>query len=468
MIRNVSLAWASITLTLGLIFSSSLHARSLPEFTELVEQQKPTVVNISTEYDHTDDARLQGDPRQQVPEIFRRFFGDDLVPGQPQQRRGESLGSGFIISADGYILTNNHVVEGADKIIVRFFDRRVMEAELIGSDARSDLALLKVDAQDLPTSKHGDSDKLKEGEWVLAIGSPFGLDYSVTAGIISAIRRNLPSETYVPFIQTDVAINPGNSGGPLFNMDGEVIGINSQIYTRSGGYMGLSFAIPINVAMNVVEQIKTQGFVSRGWLGVSIQDVTRDLAESFGLDKPAGALITEVMEDSPAQKAGLEPADIITKFDGKEILLRGDLPLAVGATKAGTRVPVEIVREGKKETIMLQVGEMPEDADNVISERRSGDRRADIAGMTVMDLNERMQQDSGVSQGVVVVQVTGGAALAAGLQRGDIITLLANQRTDDVTTLLQVIEALPANRSVPMRILRNGNAIFLPFKPQPN
>ncbi|MFM8355882.1 MAG: trypsin-like peptidase domain-containing protein, partial [Gammaproteobacteria bacterium] len=287
------------------------HARDLPDFTPLVEKNAAAVVNISTvqkDNPHSEGPQNRSD---ELDEFFRRFFPPDGSRGVPFAKP-RSLGSGFVLSADGYILTNNHVVEDADEIMVRFNDRREMTATLVGSDPRSDLALLKVDADELPTVRIARSDDLKVGEWVLAIGSPFGFDYSVTAGIVSAKGRSLPTEqneNYVPFIQTDVAINPGNSGGPLFNLDGEVVGINSQIYSNSGGFMGVSFAIPIDVAMDVVDQLKASGKVARGWLGVVIQEVSRDLAESFGLNRPHGALVTRVLEDGPADQAGLREGD---------------------------------------------------------------------------------------------------------------------------------------------------------------
>src|SRR5690554_3244448 len=328
--KRASLQAVLLALLLACSFFAS--AANLPDFTQLVESAAPAVVNISTT--QTVQKRSSRIP-QEVPEIFRHFFGE-LPEGfeqEPSQQQRQSLGSGFIISDDGYILTNNHVIENADEIVVRLSDRRELIAKLIGSDASSDLALLKIDAKGLPVVTVGNSDKLKVGEWVLAIGSPFGFDHSVTAGIVSAKGRSLPNETYVPFIQTDVAINPGNSGGPLFNLDGKVVGINSQIYTRSGGFMGVSFAIPINVALEVSEQLKDSGRVSRGWLGVLIQEVNKDLAESFGLSKAAGALVAQVMPDGPASKSDLRSGDVITHLDGKPIVLSSDLPQLVGTLK---------------------------------------------------------------------------------------------------------------------------------------
>ncbi len=457
-----------IFLVFGL--SSSLQARSLPDFTELVDELKPAVVNISTVQNGSRDS-YHGhdlDPRNQLPEMFKRFFGDQFqFPHQPRRPRPQqrSLGSGFIISDDGYVLTNNHVIEGADKIIVRLVDRREIEAELIGADKRSDLALLKIKADDLPVVTLGNPDQLKVGEWVLAIGSPFGFDYSVTAGIVSAIDRNLPRDNYVPFIQTDVAINPGNSGGPLFNMDGEVVGINSQIYTRSGGFMGLSFAIPMSVAMNVVDQLKDKGFVSRGWLGVVIQDVNRDLAESFGLKKPAGALIADVEPDGPADRSGLREGDIITRFDGREINLSADLPHLVGATKAGSNVPVEVVRNGKNKVLDVKIGSLPNQQHARLS-ASPVEKDINQLGLLVTDLDSDIAESSGVNEGVLVRSVdAGGDAERAGIREGDIITIIDGQQVESARQFEKIVESLKPGKSVPVRIVRNGSAIFLPLKP---
>ena len=327
--------------------------RGLPDFTELVEKQGPAVVNIST----TQSARGNGRGAQSLPfdendpmyEFFRRFVPRQPgMPGfgQPREFESRSLGSGFIVSPDGYILTNAHVVESAEEILIRLTDKREFKARVIGADKRTDVALIKIEATALPAVRLGDPSVLKVGEWVIAIGSPFGFDNSVTAGIVSAKGRSLPQENYVPFIQTDVAVNPGNSGGPLFNMKGEVVGINSQIYSRSGGFMGISFAIPIDVAMDVQTQLRATGKVSRGRIGVVIQDLTKDLAESFGLSKTQGAVVNAVEKGGPAEKAGIEPGDVILKFDGKAITGSGDLPRMVGATRPGARVTVQVWRKG--------------------------------------------------------------------------------------------------------------------------
>ncbi|WP_083394263.1 DegQ family serine endoprotease [Atopomonas hussainii] len=446
---------------------------SLPDFAELVEDTSPAVVNISTRQ-HQKAGRQAGmvpgmPDLEGLPPIFREFFERSIpqVPPQqrrPQEREAQSLGSGFIISADGYVLTNNHVVEGADEIIVRLSDRSELEAELVGTDPRTDVALLKVKGNDLPYVKLGSSSELKVGEWVVAIGSPFGFDYSVTAGIVSAKGRSLPNENYVPFIQTDVAINPGNSGGPLFNLDGEVVGINSQIFTRSGGFMGLSFAIPVDVAMEVADQLKAQGKVSRGWLGVVIQEVNKDLAESFGLDKPAGALIAQVMPDGPAAKGGLRDGDIILRFNGKEIVRSGDLPHAVGRVKPGTSASVEVVRQGKRQQLQVTVGSLPDEGEALVAQAGGQEKRSNRLGVVVSELTADQRSNLDLKRGVVISEVTDGPAAVIGLRPGDVITHLNNSAIDSVKTFAEVVDELPKNRTVSMRVIRQGHASFITFK----
>ena len=436
-------------------------ARDLPDFTELVKKYSPAVVNVSTVQAST-QRRSSGSP--ELDEFFRRFFPPDQR-GNPFGGQRRSLGSGFIISSDGFVLTNNHVVEGADEIVVRLSDRRELEAKLVGADPRSDLALLKIDAEDLPAVQLGRSDELEVGEWVLAIGSPFGFDYSVTAGIVSAKGRSLPNEkneNYVPFIQTDVAINPGNSGGPLFDLDGRVVGINSQIYTRSGGFMGVSFAIPIDVAMGVVEQLKTDGRVSRGWLGVVIQDVNRGLAESFGLAKPGGALVARVLDGGPADIGGLKEGDIIVTFNGSDIDLSSDLPHVVGRSRAGGDVEVVIVREGNRKTLQVTVGELADDqAMNIAGSDNSS--TPSPLGLVVEELNEALRQRANTSFGVRVVESTG-PAHTAGIRQGDIITRLNNQEVDSVETFNDVVADLERGRSVPVLIVRGQSPTFLALR----
>jgi len=454
-----------------LVIAQTAQARELPEFTRLVERYSPAVVNISTKQKVEDTASLphnleipnlpKGTPWD---DLLRRFFGDGGQGSMPEHE-ARSLGSGFIIDSDGYILTNNHVVDGADEILVRLSDRRELVAEVVGADNRSDIALLKVDAEDLPVVKVGRSKDLKVGEWVMAIGSPFGFDHSVSAGVVSALGRSLPSENYVPFIQTDVAINPGNSGGPLFNLDGEVVGINSQIYSRTGGFMGLSFAIPIDVAMDVVKQIKDQGYVSRGWLGVLIQDVTRDLAESFGMKRPHGALVAQVMKDSPAAKAGLEVGDIITAFNGEEVSYSSDLPHMVGRVRAGTDAKVKVLRDGKVRMLTVRIGELP--AEDDLQQARSSQPQfnTDMLGLQVDSLSADQRKALDVpSGGVIVQQVEDGAAADAGINPGDVIVKLNNKQVKGVKQYNELLDDLPEGRSVPVLVVRQSGPLFLALR----
>ena len=459
-LMSVILAW--------FLLSASAHARGLPDFTDLVEKNADGVVNISTKTQRETSSQQMLPPGMEVPEgtpfddFFRRFFGN---PNQPRSRPHNSVGSGFVLSEDGYILTNYHVIRNADEIIVRFSDRTELVAEVLGGDERSDVALLKVEATGLPTLQLGDSNDLKVGEWVLGIGSPFGFDYSATAGIISALGRSLPSDSYVPFIQTDVAINPGNSGGPLFNLDGEVIGINSQIYSRHGGFMGVSFAIPIDVVMNVVEQIKAQGYVSRGWLGVVIQDVTRELAESFGLSRPQGALVSRVIPDSPAEKAGFRAGDVILEFDGRNVVTSSDLPPIVGRTAVGKETDVQIMREKKRQTIKVVVEELPDEDQVALSRvgpQRSSDSRLVIE---VIEVSYEQRQEAGLDTGgVYVMKVETGPALRAGIRPGDVISNLNNVQIESVQQFLEVAKSLEAGKSVPVLIHREGNSQFLALR----
>jgi len=438
----------------------------LPDFTPLVESASPAVVNISTkQHVQAHGAVAQMPDLEGLPPIFREFFGHSFpAPPEGQQPDAQSLGSGFIIAADGYVLTNNHVVADADEIIVRLPDRSELEATLVGADPRTDVALLKIEATGLPTVRLGDSSALKVGEWVLAIGSPFGFDHTVTAGIVSATGRNLPSESYVPFIQTDVAINPGNSGGPLFNLQGEVIGINSQIFTRSGGFMGLSFAIPIDVAMDVANQLRTEGKVSRGWLGVAIQEVNRDLAESFGLERPAGALVAQVMDGGPAAKGGLRVGDVILSVDGHAIDMSADLPHLIGAIKPNTKAKLEIVRDGERETLTVQIGALPDEGEEAATAERNAEKSSNRLGVKVSELTAEQKRSLDLPGGVVITEVSSGPAAMIGLRPGDVITHLNNQAIDSVSTFARVAEQLPKNRSVSMRVLRQGRASFITFK----
>ena len=448
----------------------------LPDFTTLVEESSPAVVNISTRQTVQTSGAGGGfhsiPDLEGLPPIFREFFERSIpMPRSPQgrnkgqQREAQSLGSGFIISDDGYILTNNHVIADADEIIVRLADRSELKAKLIGTDPRTDVALLKVEGKNLPAVKLGQSKDLKVGEWVLAIGSPFGFDHSVTAGIVSAKGRNLPNDNYVPFIQTDVAINPGNSGGPLFNLKGEVIGINSQIFTRSGGFMGLSFAIPMEVALDVSEQLKSNGKVDRGWLGVVIQEVNKDLAESFGLDKPAGALVAQVLEGGPADKGGLKVGDVILTMNEHPVVMSADLPHLVGAVKPGKTAELVVMREGSRKTLKVKVGALPQDSEEIPPSAAQGHvSKSNRLGMTVIDLTAEQKKSMDLQGGVVIQEVQDGAAAMIGLRQGDVITHLNNKVIDSAKTFSKTAQDLPSNRSLSMRVLRQGRASFITFK----
>jgi|TARA_B110000908_G_scaffold30142_1_gene35693 serine protease Do len=439
----------------------------LPEFTGLVESNSPAVVNIST----TKQTQAQTPhPSMQMPdlppdsplnEFFEKFF-DEQKKG-PEQRNARSLGSGFIISADGYIVTNHHVVKDADEIIVRLSDRRQLDATLIGSDASSDVALLKVEAEGLPVVSIGSSTDLKVGQWVLAIGSPFGFDHSVTAGIVSAKGRSLPNENYVPFIQTDVAINPGNSGGPLFNLDGEVVGINSQIYSRTGGFMGLSFAIPIDVAMEVIEQIKETGSVSRGWLGVYIQEVTRELAESFGMEKPSGALVAKIMPNSPAEKSALQVGDIVIAVNGVEVPSSGALPPIIGRVRAGETVTLKIIRHSQSQTIKVKVGQLPPTDEEGADAKKASEPNL-ILGAKVLPLTSADKASTALEFGLKVMSISEGALKTAGVKVGDVIQMLNGEKIDTIERLNSQIQDLEKGRFSSLLVQRQQGPQFLALK----
>ena len=369
------------------------------------------------------------------------------------------MGSGFVISEDGFILTNHHVVDSADEIRVTFSDRQEFDATVIGSDRRSDLALLKIDADNLPVLVLAAEDSVRVGEWVLAIGSPFGLDYSVAAGIVSAIGRSIPTErneTYVPFIQTDVAINPGNSGGPLFDLEGRVVGINSQIYSRTGGSIGLSFAIPASVALNVVEQLKNNGRVDRGWLGVAIQDVNQRLAQALKLSKAQGALVSAIENGSPAEEGGLMPGDVITRFNGKSIIVSGDLPPAVGSAKPGQSVQVQIYRDGSRKMLNVTVAALTDSGAS--PSREDG---VDRLGLLVRDKNDNSARDKMTQEGVIISRVSSSSPAAkAGLLPGDAIVQLGRIRINNKNDYMKVVSQLPENNPVPIRFFRQGRAYF--------
>ena len=460
-----------LVLTSVLLFLSTqlLIAQSLPDFTPLIEKNSPAVVNISTtQKTEKQQQFVMPDMPENSPfyEFFEKYFNQN-----PQQRppsaEQSSLGSGFIITEDGYIITNNHVVSDADEIIVKLNDRREFVAEVIGTDPRSDIAVIKIDSENLPVLKLGDSSDLKVGEWVLAIGSPFGFDKSVTQGIVSAMGRSLPNDSYVPFIQTDVAINPGNSGGPLFNLNGEVIGVNSQIYSRNGGYMGLSFAVPINVVTDVYEQIINKGSVSRGWLGVIIQDVTRELAESFGMDIPGGALVARVLPDTPAERSDLEIGDVIIKFNNYDVDRQKDLPPIVGTTKVGAKVPVEVIRAGKKKTLMVTIEELPENLTTAQNETENNLNKVEKNPLNVVvevPSQEEREQYQIEDYGVVVKSLEEGPASMAGIREGDVILLLDNEKVTNIEVFDRLIKKIPRNKSIPVLIQRRGNPTFLALK----
>ncbi len=460
-----------ILLMLSSLFLTQLaYANNLPDFTPLVDQNSAAVVNISTS---NKARRIEGMPpglnMPDIPEnspfyeFFKKYFGDIPKGEGPSQERS-SLGSGFIISKDGYVITNHHVIRDADEVIVRLSDRREFIASVIGTDERSDIAVLKIDADELPILKLGNVDNLKVGEWVLAIGSPFGFDHSVTAGIISAIGRSLPNENYVPFIQTDVAINPGNSGGPLFNLDGEVIGVNSQIYSRTGGFMGLSFAVPVDVVESVYQQLRDKGRVSRGWLGVLIQDVTRELAESFEMDYPHGALIAKILENGPAEKSGIKVGDIIVEYDGKKINFSSDLPPLVGSTLINTEVPVKIIRRGKVNKLTIKILELPSD-EQVIAQGEQVGAKSNVLNLVVSNLNKEQKEDLELTDhGVLIDKVGEGPAQSAGIKSGDILLLLNNEKVKDSKHFQELISDLPRGKSIPVLIQRRGGPIFLALK----
>ena len=442
----------------GLAPQATVATTQLPDFVQLVEKYGKGVVNIST----VREARVVegADPfgfDERHAEIFRRFgfpfpFGGG--PRQEPERRG--TGSGFIISADGLILTNHHVVEGADEIKVRLTDNREFTGKVLGSDAKTDIAVVKIDAKDLPYLTMGNSDELKVGEWVAAIGSPFGLDNTVTSGIVSAKSRKLPSDQYVPFIQTDVAVNPGNSGGPLFNMKGEVVGINSQIFSTSGGFMGLSFAIPSNLAMQIKDQLVKNGKVTRGRIGVVIQSVTQDLAESFGMKTPKGAIVSQVEKDGPAAKAGLQEGDIITAVNGRAIDDSVDMPVIIGSMAPGSIAKLSIIRNNKDMTLDVKVEEAPNES---ASSNASKTAAANKLGVTVRPLNDE-EKAKAETEGLLVTESTG-AARKAGIREGDIIVNVNGvkiKKTDDLARVLD------KNKNLRVLVQRRDGRIFIPVR----
>jgi len=428
----------------------------LPDFTDLVRKNHEAVVNISVRQS-LDDTDLDLDERQR--ELLKRYQDE-----QNQSPFESGVGSGFIISTDGYVLTNNHVVEGADEVIVRMHDRRQLIAAVVGVDVRSDVALLKLDATDLPVVSIGSSRALEVGEWVLAIGSPFGFDFSVTAGIVSAKGRSLPNESYVPFIQTDVAINPGNSGGPLFNLDGDVIGINSQIYSRTGSFMGLSFAIPIEMAMDVGDQLRQSGRVSRGWLGVHIQQVTLALAESFGMARAHGALVSNIIQNGPADKSSLRVGDVITHFNGQYIDMSTALPPMVGRVRANSNAQLRVIRDGKPIELKVYIGELPGEAELFASANSPSTRaNRNLFKLNVEPLDDDTRAKLGIDTGgVLVTEVTeDGPADNAGILPGDAILTIDNKTVDTPREFAAVVDDLSDEKSVPVLVQREDGRVFL-------
>mgnify|MGYP006086002635 FL=1 len=446
---------------ISLLHISLVAAVELPSFADLVDEQGVKVVNISTKSTIDQPNSIPVPEDDPFYDFFKRF-----APPEGAQRESRSLGSGFIISADGYILTNSHVVAAADDITVKLNDKREYSAELIGVDKRTDVAVIKIDASDLPFVSIGDPDKLRVGDWVLAIGSPFGFESTVTAGIVSAKGRSLPQENYVPFIQTDVAINPGNSGGPLFNLDGEVVGINAQIYSRTGGFMGLSFAIPIDVAVDVANQLKTDGRVKRGRIGVVIQEVTAELADSFGLDKPRGALVSRVEKGGAASKAGIQTSDIILTFDETRVETSNDLPRIVGQTRPGKKVDVQVWREKRSMILSLTVGEIPADMTAGSEKQKSKDLSMNVVeelGLMVSDIDPQQLKQLELKGGVKIDRVAG-AGEQAGLRPGDIVLALNNDDVESVSQFKSLMERYTNARSVALLIQRGGGSLYVPIR----
>jgi len=450
-------------------------ARALPDFTDLVDQVGPSVVNIRTLEKAKPASAAGGGNEEQMLEFFRRF-GIPVPPnmprsprpdrGQPDEDQPRGVGSGFVLSSDGFVMTNAHVVEGADEVIVTLTDKREFKAKIIGSDKRSDVAVVKIDASGLTAVKIGDANRMRVGEWVMAIGSPFGLENTVTAGIVSAKQRD--TGDYLPFIQTDVAINPGNSGGPLINMRGEVIGINSQIYSRSGGFQGISFAIPIDEAIRVSDQLRSTGRVTRGRIGVQIEQVSKEIAESIGLGRPQGALVRGVEAGAPADKAGIEAGDIITRFDGKVIEKSSDLPRLVGNVKPGTRSPITVFRRGTSRELMVTIAEI--EAEKPVRRAAVPEAKPPVAGpaqaigLVVAELNDAQKKEFKLRGGVRVESVEGAAA-RAGLREGDVIVAIANAEVLSVKDFEQTLAKIDKTKTVNVLFRRGELAQYALIRP---
>jgi len=469
--RQYSLVTTTLVLFgLAFIFFTGSIARGAapPDFADLAEKLSPTVVNIYT----TQTVEVSSSPHQfffpddmDIPEPFKRFFGLPEKPEQPAPKRQmerTSLGSGVIVTADGYILTNNHVVEDADEINVTLYNFEEYQAEIVGRDPKSDLALIKIEPKsNLQFVTFGDSDSLRVGEWVLAIGNPFGLQQTVTSGIISAKARSINNQSYGNFIQTDASINPGNSGGPLFNLAGEMVGVNTAIFSRTGGNIGIGFAIPVNMAKNVFAQLKEFGRVTRGWLGVMIQQVTTDLADNFGLDRPIGALVGQVIPDSPADKAGLRAGDVIIEYNGKEVSQMSMLPALVANTAVGTKAPLVIIRDGKRQNITVEIGKLEEE-EPVIADKETGTSKK--IGMTVQELTPKLAESLGIdeTQGLIVTDIVARSAAAeAGILRGDIILEINRGQVETIEQYKAALQAAQDRKSLLLLIKRDQHTRFV-------
>lgn len=477
---SVNLRWRGV-LGLGLVLvlagcSRGSSSSTPPDFSDLVEQVSPSVVNISavtatpaedqqaaaSDVIPEDGKDQPQDSKDQPPEWFKKFLDEHGAQEPPDLPESQSLGSGFVLWDNGYILTNFHVVRDAKEVVVRLLDRRQFTAQVVGSDEPSDLALLKIDAADLPVVKLGDSKKLRPGQWVLAIGSPFGFDYSVTAGIVSAKGRALQTEQYVPFIQTDVAINPGNSGGPLFNLNGEVVGVNSQIYSQSGGYQGLSFSIPIDVAAKVARQLKDKGKVTRGWLGVVVQEVDRALAQNLGMEKPEGALVARVVPNGPGERGGLKPNDVILSVNGQDLASSNNLPPLVGSSDPGEILTLRVLREHKDLTLKIEVGKLDERQNIAAEEELPAKSNVGPLGLGVLSLTaEQRSQARVLSGGVMVMEAGEGPAQRAGVRAGDVLLQINGQDVDSPKRFAEVAGRLTPGATVPLLVQRRGAPLFL-------
>jgi serine protease Do len=467
--KNSLLIITSVLMGLALaVFSVRTAAGAAPsDFADLAEKLSPTVVNVyTTQTVEVSSSLHQFIPEDmEIPEPFRRFFGLPDAPGgqaPKQEMKRTSLGSGVIVTADGYILTNNHVVEDADEIHVTLFTFEEYEATVIGRDPKSDVALIKIEPKtDLPFATFGNSDQLRVGEWVLAIGNPFGLQQTVTAGIVSAKGRSINNESYGNFIQTDASINPGNSGGPLFNLKGEMVGVNTAIFSRTGGNIGIGFAIPVNMAKNVFAQLKEHGKVTRGWLGVMIQQVTHDLAENFNLDRPIGALVGQVVPDSPAEKAGIKAGDVIISYSGKEISQMSMLPAMVASTNVGEKAELVLIRDGKKQNITVEIGRM-EDEEAILAGTETGTSKK--LGITVQEITPKIAESLGIEEvhGLIVNNVDSGSAAAeAGIMRGDILLEINRERVDNIADYKKSLQAAEEKKSILLLIERDHNTRFV-------